>query len=74
MKKVDDRQLKELTGRLDILIRLVVLDKVEEKNVKEKVAYLMKAGFSATQISKLIKKPINTVTAYISRLKKAQNG
>jgi hypothetical protein len=67
---MDDDQLKEVTSRLDTIIRLIASDKIETKNVKEKVEYLAKAGLTATQIAKLIGKPINTVTSYTSRLNK----
>lgn len=67
---MNDDQLKEVTSRLDTIIRLIASDKIEIKNVKEKVEYLTKAGLTPTQIAKLIGKPVNTVTSYTSRLKK----
>lgn len=71
---MNESQIKEITNRLDIIIKIISAHLVEEDvSPIEQIKKLSSVGMSPSQIGKLLGKPTNIVTAYMARLKKKSN-
>ena len=69
--KMNDKQLKEITERLDIIIKITSISLMEDiDSPKEKIKKLLGAGMIPSQIGRLLGKPTNVVTAYQARINK----
>jgi DNA-binding CsgD family transcriptional regulator len=71
VKEVDQAQYKELSSKMDTIIRLLALNVV--KNIKkqnEKILYLTSYGFGPTEIANLIGTTANTVNVSLSKSRK----
>lgn len=69
---MDDKQLEEITGRLDTIVRLLSLNLVKEGTLQEQVTNLRTVGLAPSQIARLLGKPLNLITAYFSKIKKTK--
>jgi len=68
---MNEKQTKELTERLDIIIKLMVIRIIEEDiTIITKIEKLNSVGIKPAQIGKLLGKPTNYITACISRINK----
>jgi len=69
---MSDEQLKEITERLNIIIKIMSVSLTEEIAApQEQIKKLSTVGLSPSQIGRLLGKSTNTVTSYISRIKKS---
>lgn len=69
---MNDKQLKEITERLDIIIKMISFSLAgEADSLKERIGKLSAVGMSPSQIGRLLGKPTNFVTAYTARIKKS---
>ncbi len=68
----NEKILSQILRRLDILISLQLETSVEIKNVpiSNKIQKLAKLGLTSSEIASIISKPINYVTATISKMRK----
>ncbi len=72
---MDERQLKEITDRLDMIIKVMSIGLMgETDSPKEQIKGLSTAGMSPSQIGRILGKPTNVVTAYQARIKKSKKG
>lgn len=63
---MSDEQAKEILGRLDILIALLLESKPErETSLKEQILRLHRLGLQPAEIGRLLGKPTNQITATI---------
>ena len=67
--------LKQILRRLDILISLEFEKPVESKSIKlaGKIKRMTELGLSVSEISSVIGKPTNYITATLSQQKKSAN-
>jgi len=69
--KKPDPQLSEISGKLDVLIRLSALGLVKGiKTQKEQIALLSDAGFQPKQIAGILGTTSNTVSVALSAIRK----
>lgn len=72
---MNDDQLREITERLDMIIKMMSIRLSEESNSpKEQIKNLSSAGMTPSQIGRVLGKPTNVVTAYQARIKKSKKG
>lgn len=68
---MNDEQLKEITERLDMIIKITSISLTGEiDSPKEQIKKLLATGLSPSQIGRLLGKPTNVVTAYQARIKR----
>jgi CRP-like cAMP-binding protein len=67
---MDTTQFKELSDKLDVVIKLLAANTVAGKTFTEQVEYLASVGMSGAQIASTLGKPINSVTGITARLRK----
>jgi hypothetical protein len=67
---MDDRFLQILSGKLDTIIKLMVLGMAGGKNQIEQVKMLSKAGFKPKEIAETLGTTPNTVRVALSNLRK----
>jgi len=65
---MNDDQLKEITRRLDIIIRVLSIQYAQEGNQIEQVRKLLSVGMLPSEIARLLGKPANLITAYVSKI------
>ncbi len=63
----------DLVNRLDVLIKLTALNMIAGKSITDQVELLSSAGLKPAEISRIIGKPLNTITGLLARLKKKSN-
>lgn len=72
---MNDEQLKEITERLDTIIKMISISLAEETDSpKEQIKRLSSVGMSPSQIGRILGKSTNVVTAYQTRIKKSKKG
>jgi DNA-binding NarL/FixJ family response regulator len=68
---MDDNQFGEITGKMDLVIRLLALNLVKDFPIqKDKIAMLSSFGFGPSEIAKLLGTTPNTVSVALSEIKK----
>lgn len=67
---MDTKQYKELSNKLDVIIKLLALSVVGEGTQKDQVGRLLSIGLMPSQVADVLGKSINLVTAYSSQIKK----
>lgn len=70
MMKLDDKQFRELTKKLDVVGRLLALNVVGEKKFIEQVRILSSAGLKPGEIADLLGKTPHKVSVQLDRLRK----
>jgi len=69
---MNDNQLKEITERLDMIIKIMSIRFTEEDSpLIDQIRKLMTVGMSPAQIGRLLGKPTNYITAYTSKINKS---
>lgn len=70
---MNEKQIKEITDRLDMIIKIMSAQLIENGNSPiEQIRKLSSVGMAPSAIAKILGKPTNTVTAYMVRLKKRE--
>lgn len=67
---MSDEQFKQLTQKLDILIRLTAMNSVAGKSLAEQVELLTSISFRPSEIAEVLGRPLNIITATLSNLKR----
>jgi len=68
---MDEKQFKEITGKMDLIVRVLALDLVKDLKVqKDKIIALSSFGFGPSEIAKLLGTTPNTVNVALSKIKK----
>lgn len=68
---MENKQPTEIIEKLDIIIKLLSLN-IQAESDKSKIYKLSMTGMTPSQISKIMGKPLNTITARISDFKKGK--
>ena len=67
---MSNEYLKEISRKLDIIIRLIILQQIKNKPVKEQIIELYKLGFSNKEIARMLGKSESHVAKEISIYRK----
>ncbi|MBA7502609.1 hypothetical protein ES706_01202 [subsurface metagenome] len=67
---MDEKQLKELTNRLDKLIHIVAISSLKDLTTTEKIILLDKSGFAPKEIAEIIGTKPNVVRVRLSEIRK----
>jgi len=68
---MDEKQFMEITGKMDLIVRLLALNIVKDLKVqKDKIVALSSFGFGPSEIAKLLGTTPNTVSVALSEIKK----
>jgi|YelNatPaOPRAMG01_1025707.scaffolds.fasta_scaffold45976_2 DNA-directed RNA polymerase specialized sigma24 family protein len=71
MPMLDEKQFKEITSKMDLIVRLLALNIVKDLKVqKDKIITLSSFGFGPSEIAKLLGTTPNTVSVALSGIKK----
>ena len=63
---------KEITKRLDAIIRLLAASSMKEASLTEKIFFLNKSGFTPKEISEIINTSSNYVSVILSTMRKKE--
>jgi hypothetical protein len=69
---MDDKQFKELSAKMDTLVKLLALNTVKDKELKEQVITLSSAGFQTKEISEALGQKYKTVETILYWFRKAE--
>lgn len=69
---MDDRQLKEVTDRLDKLARIIALASTQNLTMTERIYLLNRAGFSPKEIAETLGTSSNVVNVRLSEMRKKE--
>lgn len=70
MIKVDENQFQILSGKMDIIIKLLALNTVKGKELKEQVGLLSSSGFQSKDIADILGRKSSHVRVILHRLRK----
>lgn len=68
--KMNDTQFKELSSKIDTIIKLLALNSVEGKDPKKQVLILSSFGFQPKQIADILDEKRSTIRSRLSRARK----
>ncbi|MFZ3077369.1 MAG: hypothetical protein WA139_02850 [Candidatus Aenigmatarchaeota archaeon] len=71
---MEDKQLKEITERLDKLIRLVAVSDTVGRTTLERIIILSKCGFRPAEIAEIVGTTSNVVNVRLSEMRKNKKG
>jgi DNA-directed RNA polymerase specialized sigma24 family protein len=66
---MDERQFKQLSDKIDMIIRLLALNAIEGKQLKEQVSILSSFEFQPKQIAEMLGRNPTTVRVILHRLR-----
>ena len=66
---MDEQQFKQLSNKMDTVIRLLALKTVEGKELKIQVSMLSSCGFQPKQIADVLGKTPNNIRVVLHRLR-----
>lgn len=70
---MNNDQVNEITERLDMIIKIMSLNFTDVVSSPiEQIKKLLIVGMAPSQIGKLLGKPTNVITAYMTRIKKSK--
>ena len=72
-KKMDDKQFRELMGKLDLLIKLTALNVAKDMKVKEQVRLLYSLGVKPSEIARILGKTQNYVNVTLHKIRKEES-
>lgn len=70
MIKVDENQFQILSGKMDIIIKLLALNTVKGKELKGQVGLLSSSGFQPKDIADILGKKSSHIRVILHRLRK----
>jgi DNA-directed RNA polymerase specialized sigma24 family protein len=71
MSTIDEKQFKEITSKMDLIVRLLALNIVKDLKVqKDKIITLSSFGFGPSEIARLLGTTPHTVSVTLSDVKK----
>jgi hypothetical protein len=73
MKIMEDKQFERLFARLDLILKLLAVDKLSGKKQVEQVALLTDFGFRPSEIAIVLARKPTEITSILSKMKKRSN-
>jgi len=70
---MDEQQFKQLSNKMDTIIKLVALSAVEGKELKKQVSILSSIGFQPKQIADMLGKTPNHISVLLHKLHKEES-
>jgi DNA-directed RNA polymerase specialized sigma24 family protein len=70
---MEDKQLKEISDKLDKLIRVMALSVLRGLTSSEKISLLHQAGFKPSEIADMIGTSSNVVSVRLSEMRKRRS-
>lgn len=67
---MDEQQFKQLSNKMDTIIRLLALNAVEGKQLKDQTSILCSFGFQPKQIAEMLGKTPNHIRVLLHELRK----
>jgi DNA-directed RNA polymerase specialized sigma24 family protein len=68
---MDEKQFKEITSKMDLVVRLLALSTMKDLKVqKDRIIALSSFGFGPSEIAKLLGTTSNTVSVALSEMRK----
>jgi len=67
---VDDQQFKQLSDKIDTIIKLLALNTVQGKQLKDQVSVLSSLGLRPKQIADMLGKTPNNISVTLYKLRK----
>lgn len=71
MTEMDKNQFDEFNKKLDLILRMLAVDKLQGKKQVEQVKILSDFGFRPSEIATVLGRELSTITGQLSRLKRA---
>ena len=69
---MDDTQFNQITSRLDSILKLLALNTVRDRSLKEQVALLSSVGFQPKLIAEMLGKTPNHISVILHDIRKNQ--
>jgi hypothetical protein len=69
----EDELLREISGKLDVLIKLTAMNAVAGKGLTEQIESLDAIGLKPSETADILGKPLNTITGIVARLRKRKS-
>jgi DNA-directed RNA polymerase specialized sigma24 family protein len=66
---MDEQQFKQLSNKIDTIIKLLALNAVEDKQLKDQVSILSSFGFQPKQIADMLGKTPGNIRVILHRLR-----
>ena len=70
---MEDKQIERLFARLDLILKLLAIDKLSGKKQVEQVALLTEFGFRPSEIAIVLARKPSEITSILSKMKKRSN-
>lgn len=70
---MDEQQFKALSDKIDTIIKLLALDAIEDKPLKDQILILSSFGFQPKQIAGLLDKTPNHIRVLLHGIRKVKS-
>jgi hypothetical protein len=70
---MDEQQFKQLSTKLDMIIKLLIMNVIEGKDIKYQVSILSSSGFQPKQIGEIIGKTPNHIRVILHGIRKEKS-
>ena len=67
---MDDKQFEKLGRKLDLVLKMLAIDKLGGKKQVEQVAMLSAFGFRPSEIALVLERDIHDITSILAKLRK----
>lgn len=67
---MNEQQFKEINKKIDTIVRLMILNLIQDKEFKEQVRILSFSGFQPKEIAGFLRKTPNAIRIALTRLRK----
>jgi Holliday junction resolvasome RuvABC DNA-binding subunit len=68
---MDEKQFEDLKNRLDMIVKLLALDKLSGKKVVDQVSALTQLGFRPSEIAIVLNRKAKDITSIQAKMKKS---
>jgi len=70
---MDEQQFKQLSTKLDMIIKLLAINVIEGKDIKNQVSILSSSGYQSKQIGEIIGKTPNHIRVILHGIRKERS-
>jgi hypothetical protein len=67
---MESKQFEQLKNRLNLILKMLALDKLSDKKIIDQVAVLTEFGFRPSEIATVLSREANDITSIQARIKK----
>jgi len=69
---VEDEELKEISRKLDTMVRLLAIDVIRGRELRDQIKLLSQAGLKPTEIAEVLGKTSNSVRVALFGIRRSQ--